>query len=142
MTLFTPDEVARRLRVSSRTVRRLCASDQLEAVRVGRALRLPEHALAQYLPVRGDRQASYIAERRRGGHNGHCTVATETVSNRLSLVTCALANDCGERVLVGLADGSVVLRVVAGGRGRSILLERDEARLIAAALEDASGVLR
>jgi len=141
MTLFTPDEVARRLRVSSRTVRRLCASGELEAARVGRALRVPERALAEYLAVRGDRQARYIAERRVSGHNGHCTLRAGGVSPRVEVVTCELSSDCGERVVVGLADGSVVLRVVAGGRGRTILLECDEARLIAAALEDASEVM-
>lgn len=53
--LLTVDEVAERLGVSSKTVRRELASGDLESVRVGpagRLIRVPEKALAIYLATR------------------------------------------------------------------------------------------
>lgn len=46
---LTVAEVASRMRVSKMTVYRLVHSGELEAVRVGRSFRVPEHAVDEYL---------------------------------------------------------------------------------------------
>jgi excisionase family DNA binding protein len=43
--LLTPAEVARRVRVSESTVRRLVARGELEGIRFGKAIRIPADAL-------------------------------------------------------------------------------------------------
>jgi excisionase family DNA binding protein len=48
LDLLTVGEVAARMRVSTVTVRRLIASDDLEAVRIGRLVRVAPEALADY----------------------------------------------------------------------------------------------
>lgn len=48
LDLLTIGEVATRLRLSKTTVRRLVASKELEAVRIGRALRFAPEAVADY----------------------------------------------------------------------------------------------
>jgi len=47
--VYTDGEVASLLRVSKRTVYRLRKSGALRAVRIGRAVRIPADALAQFL---------------------------------------------------------------------------------------------
>ena len=47
--LFTTDEAADRLRVCVRTVRRLVALDDLGAIKIGRAWRIPRAELEAYL---------------------------------------------------------------------------------------------
>ncbi len=46
---LTVAEVAMQMRVSKMTVYRLVHNGELEAVRVGRSFRVPEHVLEQYL---------------------------------------------------------------------------------------------
>lgn len=46
---MTVAEVADQIRVSKMTVYRLVHSGELEAVRVGRSFRVPEHAVAELL---------------------------------------------------------------------------------------------
>lgn len=46
---LTVAEVATAMRVSKMTVYRLVHSGELEAVRVGRSFRVPEHAVHEYL---------------------------------------------------------------------------------------------
>lgn len=46
---LTVAEVAAEMRVSKMTVYRLVHSGELEAIRVGRSFRVPEHAVAEYL---------------------------------------------------------------------------------------------
>ena len=46
---LTVAEVASHMRVSKMTVYRLVHAGQLEAVRVGRSFRVPEHAVETYL---------------------------------------------------------------------------------------------
>ena len=46
---LTVAEVAARMRVSKMTVYRLVHSGELEAVRVGRSFRVPDHAVQEYL---------------------------------------------------------------------------------------------
>ena len=46
---MTVAEVASQMRVSKMTVYRLVHSGELEAVRVGRSFRVPEHAVEAYL---------------------------------------------------------------------------------------------
>lgn len=46
---LTVAEVASIMRVSKMTVYRLVHSGELEAIRVGRSFRVPEHAVNQYL---------------------------------------------------------------------------------------------
>ncbi len=46
---LTVAEVAQRIRVSKMTVYRLVHSGELEAVRVGRSFRVPQHAVDNYL---------------------------------------------------------------------------------------------
>ncbi len=53
MELFTVDETARILKVSSMTVRRYISMGKLPAVRVGRGVRVEQSALASFVtPVR------------------------------------------------------------------------------------------
>lgn len=47
--VLTPDEVAKLLRVSKRTVERLCQSGKLRAIRVGRLWRIPRSSLEEFL---------------------------------------------------------------------------------------------
>lgn len=49
MAFLTVAEVAEMMRVSKMTVYRLVHSGELPAVRVGRSLRVPERAVAEYL---------------------------------------------------------------------------------------------
>lgn len=49
LKFLTVAEVAAQMRVSKMTVYRLVHSGQLEAVRVGRSFRVPEHVLEEYL---------------------------------------------------------------------------------------------
>lgn len=46
-TYLTPEEVAKKLKVSARTVRRWAAEGKLSALRVGRQWRIPANALEQ-----------------------------------------------------------------------------------------------
>jgi len=46
---LTVAEVAARMRVSKMTVYRLVHGGELEAVRVGRSFRVPDHAVEEYL---------------------------------------------------------------------------------------------
>lgn len=46
---LTVAEVATQMRVSKMTVYRLVHSGELEAARVGRSFRVPEHAVEEYL---------------------------------------------------------------------------------------------
>lgn len=55
--LLTPDEVAERLRVNVRTVRRLVAAGRLPCVRIGRCLRFEEVALEQLVAASRERSA-------------------------------------------------------------------------------------
>ncbi|KQX74662.1 hypothetical protein ASD10_05395 [Aeromicrobium sp. Root472D3] len=48
-TFLTVAEVASQMRVSKMTVYRLVHSGELEAVRVGRSFRVPEHAVTAFL---------------------------------------------------------------------------------------------
>ncbi|MGH3359515.1 MAG: helix-turn-helix domain-containing protein [Nocardioidaceae bacterium] len=48
-SFLTVAEVAARMRVSKMTVYRLVHSGELEAVRVGRSFRVPDHAVEEYL---------------------------------------------------------------------------------------------
>lgn len=48
-TFLTVAEVAEQMRVSKMTVYRLVHSGELEAVRVGRSFRVPEHAVEEFL---------------------------------------------------------------------------------------------
>jgi excisionase family DNA binding protein len=52
---YTDGEVAALLHVSKRTVYRLRKSGALRAVRIGRAVRVPADALAQFLKRAGER---------------------------------------------------------------------------------------
>lgn len=49
LKFLTVAEVAAQMRVSKMTVYRLVHSGELEAVRVGRSFRVPEHVLEAYL---------------------------------------------------------------------------------------------
>ncbi len=49
LKFLTVAEVAAQMRVSKMTVYRLVHSGELEAVRVGRSFRVPEHILEAYL---------------------------------------------------------------------------------------------
>jgi len=49
LRFLTVAEVATQMRVSKMTVYRLVHSGELEAVRVGRSFRVPEHILEAYL---------------------------------------------------------------------------------------------
>ena len=49
LKFLTVAEVAAQMRVSKMTVYRLVHSGELEAVRVGRSFRVPEHELEAYL---------------------------------------------------------------------------------------------
>jgi excisionase family DNA binding protein len=53
---YTDAQVAAALHVSKRTVYRLRKSGVLRAVRIGRAVRTPAHALAQFLERAGERE--------------------------------------------------------------------------------------
>jgi excisionase family DNA binding protein len=52
---YTDAEVSSLLRVSKRTVYRLRKSGALRAVRIGRAVRIPADALAQFLQLQTER---------------------------------------------------------------------------------------
>jgi len=49
MSLQTAEQVAKQLRCSEITVRRLVKRGEIHAVRVGRLLRFPEDTVAQFL---------------------------------------------------------------------------------------------
>jgi len=53
MDYLTVDEVAARLRVASKTVRRWCAAEQLKAVRAGRQWRILPTDLEAFLKAQG-----------------------------------------------------------------------------------------
>lgn len=46
---MTPEEIASALKISASTVRRLCESGQLEAVKAGVQWRIPKQAYERYL---------------------------------------------------------------------------------------------
>lgn len=48
LDLLTVDEVAKRLRLSPKTIRQLIWKNELEACRVGRAVRIAPEAVAEY----------------------------------------------------------------------------------------------
>lgn len=48
-TMYTVDEVAKMLRVSTETVRKLIAQGEIKAKRVGRQYRISQEALSAYL---------------------------------------------------------------------------------------------
>jgi excisionase family DNA binding protein len=48
-TMYTVDEVAKMLRVSTETIRKLIASGEIRAKRVGRQFRISQEALDEYL---------------------------------------------------------------------------------------------
>jgi excisionase family DNA binding protein len=48
LDLLTVDEVAARLRLSPKTIRQLIWKEELEAVRIGRAVRIAPEAVAEY----------------------------------------------------------------------------------------------
>jgi excisionase family DNA binding protein len=49
MELMTVEEVAAKLRVSTKTIRRWCADGQIKALRVGRQWRVTQDALDKFL---------------------------------------------------------------------------------------------
>jgi excisionase family DNA binding protein len=57
MDYLTPEEVAARLRVTPKTVRRYCQLGQLKAARVGRQWRISENMLEKFLNKEPDAPA-------------------------------------------------------------------------------------
>jgi len=47
--VLTPDEVATRLKISKKTVFRLIESGRLRAIRITRAIRIPEDAVQEFI---------------------------------------------------------------------------------------------
>jgi excisionase family DNA binding protein len=60
--LLLPAEVARILRVTTRTIERYCKQGRLRAVKVGRLWRIPRNSLEAFLRTEGEN-----AERKSGG---------------------------------------------------------------------------
>jgi excisionase family DNA binding protein len=67
--LLLPAEVARILRVTTRTVERYCKQGRLRAVKVGRLWRIPRSSLEEFLETEGS-DAKRSLDRRGNGLSG------------------------------------------------------------------------